>query len=62
MCIRDRYNVAASEYSASIIVDDARVKSTGSGTVATIGVDAIINNRSLSIQELKTEALIGRLV
>lgn len=56
------YNVAASEYSASIIVDDARVKSTGSGTVATIGVDAIINNRSLSIQELKTEALIGRLV
>ena len=56
------YNTSEAEYSASIIVEDAKVKSTGSGAVATIGVDAIINGRSLSIQELKTEALIGKLV
>ena len=56
------YNVATSEYSASIIVDVAKTKATGSGEVATIGVDATINGASLSIQELKTEALIGKLV
>jgi hypothetical protein len=56
------YNTSEAEYSASIIVEDAKVKSTGSGAVATIGVDATINGRSLSIQELKTEALIGKLV
>ena len=56
------YNTSEAEYSASIIVEDAKVKSTGSGAVATIGVDATINGRSLSIQELKTEVLIGKLV
>tara|TARA_R110002020_G_scaffold415311_1_gene624671 strand:+ start:82 stop:606 length:525 start_codon:yes stop_codon:yes gene_type:complete len=56
------YNTSTAEYSASIIVDVAKSKATGSGEVATIGVDAIINGRPLSVQELKTEALIGKLV
>ena len=56
------YNVSTSEYSASIIIDTAKVKTTGSGRVATIGVDCSINNRSLSIQEVNIEALIGRLI
>jgi hypothetical protein len=56
------YNVADSEYSASIIIDSAQIKATGTGKVATIGIDATINGKSLSIQELKTEALIGKLI
>ena len=56
------YNVADSEYSASIIIDSAQIKATGTGKVATIGIDATIDGKSLSIQELKTEALIGKLI
>tara|TARA_R110000787_G_scaffold124604_1_gene235624 strand:+ start:2059 stop:3591 length:1533 start_codon:yes stop_codon:yes gene_type:complete len=53
------YNIAA-EYSSGIIIDNAIAKTTGSGTVVTLGVDATLNNGALSIQELKAEALIGR--
>ena len=56
------YNVSTSEYSASIIIDVAKIKETGSGTVATIGVEATIDGNALSLQELNTEAIIGRLV
>jgi len=56
------YNVSTSEYSASIIIDVAKVKATGSGKVATIGLEATINGGALSLQELNTEAIIGRLV
>lgn len=56
------YNVASSEYSATIVIDVARVKATGSGKVATIGIEATINGGALSIQELNTEALLGRLI
>jgi len=56
------YNVSTSEYSASIIIDVAKIKATGSGTVATIGVEATIDGNALSLQELNTEAIIGRLV
>lgn len=56
------YNVSTSEYSASIVIDVAKVKATGSGKVATIGVEATIDGGALSLQELNTEAIIGRLV
>jgi hypothetical protein len=56
------YNVSTSEYSATIIIDKAKAKATGSGRVATIGLDCTINERSLSIQEVNIEALIGRLI
>lgn len=56
------YNVAASEYSATIVIDVAKLKARGSGKVATIGIDATIDGRALSIQELNTEAIIGRLI
>ena len=56
------YNVSTSEYSATIVIDTAKAKATGSGRVATIGLDCTINERSLSIQEVNIEALIGRLI
>jgi hypothetical protein len=56
------YNVSTSEYSKSIIIDKIKAKPTGSGTVATIGLEAIIKGASLSIQDLNTEALIGRMI
>jgi len=56
------YNVSTSEYSATIVIDVAKVKATGSGKVATIGIEAIINGGALSIQELNTEAILGRLI
>tara|TARA_R100000479_G_scaffold155613_1_gene91844 strand:+ start:142 stop:948 length:807 start_codon:yes stop_codon:yes gene_type:complete len=56
------YNVSASEYSSSIVIDVARVKATGAGKVVTIGVEATVDGRALSFQELNTEAIIGRLV
>ena len=56
------YNVSTSEYSATIVIDVARLKATGSGKVATIGIEATIDQRALSIQELNTEAVIGRLI
>jgi hypothetical protein len=56
------YNVSTSEYSATIVIDVAKLKATGSGKVATIGIEATIDQRALSIQELNTEAVIGRLI
>jgi len=56
------YNVSTSEYSPSIGVDTLKVKPTGTGSVVTIGMDATINANGMSIQELNTEALIGRLI
>ena len=54
--------VSTSEYSPSIGVDTLKVKPTGTGSVVTIGMDATINANGMSIQELNTEALIGRLI
>jgi len=56
------YNVATSQYGVTNVIDIARVKATGSGKVATIGIEATIDGGSLSIQELNTEALLGRLI
>ena len=58
----NEYNVSTSEYSASVIVDRPKTKTTGSGTVVTIGVDATINQNALSLQELNIQALIGRMI
>ena len=56
------YNVATSEYSSGIIVGIQKLKTTGSGKVVTIGIDATIDGKAFSIQELNTEAIIGRLI
>ncbi len=58
----NEYNVSSSEYSASIIVDRPKTKTTGSGTVVTIGMDATINQNALSLQEVNIQALIGRMI
>ena len=56
------YNVSTSEYSATIIIDKAKAKATGSGRVVTIGLDCTVNARDFSLQEVNIEALIGRLI
>ena len=56
------YNVATSQYNASIIVNKATTKATGSGRVVTIGLDATINEKSFSIQDVNIEAFIGRTI
>jgi hypothetical protein len=56
------YNVATSQYNASIIVNKATTKATGSGRVVTIGLDATINDKSFSIQDVNIEAFIGRTI
>ena len=56
------FNVSTSEYSASVIVDKPFTKTTGSGGVVTIGIDAEINTAALSIQEVIIQALIGRMI
>ena len=56
------YNVATSQYGVTNVIDIASIKATGAGKVATIGIEATINGGSLSIQELNTEALLGRLI
>ena len=56
------YNVSSSEYNNSIIIDTARIKPNKSGNIVTIGVEAVINQGALSLQELNTQALIGRMI
>lgn len=56
------YNVVTSQYNASIIVNKATTKATGSGRVVTIGLDATINDKSFSIQDVNIEAFIGRTI
>ena len=56
------YNVATSQYGIVNVIDITTIKATGSGKVATIGIEATIDGDSLSIQELNTEALLGRLI
>jgi hypothetical protein len=43
-------------------VDKPFTKTTGSGGVVTIGIDAEINTAALSIQEVIIQALIGRMI
>jgi len=59
---QSEFNVSESEYSASIIVDRPRTKTTGTGTVVTIGTEATINTNALSLQEVNIQAIIGRII
>ena len=57
-----RPNSKYAEYAASIIIDKPFIKTTGSGGVVTIGIDAEINNAALSVQEVSIQATIGRTI
>jgi hypothetical protein len=54
------YNI--DEYAASIFIDSVRKQLSGSGNVVQIGIDAIINGKSLSIQKLNIYAVSGRTI
>ena len=54
------YNTAA-EYSSGIIIADDFVKTTGQGKSVKVGVEAIINDNALSLQQMNIKALIGRM-
>ena len=54
------YNTAA-EYSSGIIIADDTVKTTGQGKSVKVGVEAIINDNALSLQQMNIKALIGRM-
>lgn len=56
------YNVETSQYNASIVVNKATSKATGSGRVVAIGLDATINGKSFSIQDVNIETFIGRTI
>jgi hypothetical protein len=58
----NEFNEPDSEYSASIIVDRPKTKTTGTGTVVTIGIEATINSNALSLQEVNIQAIIGRMI
>ena len=49
-----------SEYAAGVTTSRRVFNGTGSGTVVSIGVEADINNASLSIQEINVYALMGK--
>ena len=48
------------EYSSGVTTSRRIFNGTGAGTVVTIGVEADINNASLSIQEINVYALLGK--
>ena len=60
------YNIntttSRTEYNSSVIIQEPRVNTSGSGTVVQIGLDAVIYNSPLSIQKIDIHALLGRIV
>jgi hypothetical protein len=56
------YNVEATQYNASVVLNKATSKATGSGRVVAIGLDATINGNSFSIQDVNIETFIGRTI
>jgi hypothetical protein len=56
------YNTATAEYNASVVIQEPRVNTSGSGTVVQIGLTASINNSTFSIQKIDIHALLGRIV
>jgi len=54
------YNNAV--YSGGVTLDRVKANIGGSGVVVTIGVEAIISDTSLSIQEMNIQALLGRIL
>lgn len=51
-----------SEYGISVDIHQPTVNASGSGTVATVGIETIINDASYSIQQMDIHALTGRLI
>ena len=51
---------SSSEFSSGVTTSRRIFNGTGAGTVITIGVEADINNASLSIQEINVYALLGK--
>lgn len=56
------YNTSEAEYNASVVIQEPRVNTSGSGTVVQIGLEAQINNAPFSIQKIDIHALLGRIV
>jgi len=59
------YNIGEygiSEYSVGVLTSRADVNVGGSGSVVTVGVEAVIEGSSLSLQELNIQSTIGRLI
>lgn len=50
------------EYTPGILINRPSIQGSGSGTVVTVGISAIINDNLFSIQKMDILALIGRLV
>jgi len=49
-------------YSGGVTLERVKANIGGSGVVVTIGIEAIISDTSLSIQEMNIQALLGRIV
>ena len=55
------YSTAA-EYTGGTLTSRLKANTTGSGSTVTIGIEADINGFPLSLQEINTQALIGKIV
>jgi hypothetical protein len=55
------YNTTA-EYTSGTLTSRLKINTTGSGSTVVIGVEADINGSPLSLQEINTQALIGKIV
>ena len=53
---------AIAEYSSSVFIEQLRQQMSGSGNIAQIGVEALINGKPLSIQKLDLYAVVGRTI
>ena len=56
-----QYNTTG-EYTSSILINTPKVNTSGSGEVATIGIEAEVNGAAFSIQKIDIHALLGRLI
>ena len=50
------------EYTSGTLTSRLKINTTGSGSTVVIGVEADINGSPLSLQEINTQALIGKIV
>lgn len=62
-----QYNISEfnteAEYSTSVsLINRQQVNANGQGTVVAVGVETIVDGRSIAIQELNIHALLGRIV
>ena len=56
-----QYNTTG-EYTSSILINTPKVNTSGSGEVATIGIEAEVNGAAFSIQKIDIHAILGRLI